>query len=277
MNYKGCRFSDKLFLCYIRDLPGHPFKLRIVNWVNTLIFNDAVQLRNSNGSLIQVSTKEFIGHQIVFSGSYESQSLELAEKILQDGGAFVDIGANSGLFTTYLAVLKNVEVYAIEPSASNFLKLQSNILLNGFENVRTANVGLSDKTTFGYLDNPTPLNSGTFKTEENNHTNSYLIGLYTLSDLILHFNIQQIKLLKIDVEGFEMKIFKGYFGKGVPLPENIIMEFSDMMERTGYTMEDCYDFFRDLGYQSYTIHNEIYHVGDHLPDMNVWFKKELGK
>ena len=273
MEYKGVSFKDKLMLNYIRKIPNHPAKIRLVNWLNDIWLGGGLNLISPNGSKYNFSTKEFIGHEIIYSGSYEPLTLKLCEEILQEGGVFVDIGANVGLFSIHLSVNKNVSTYAVEPSFENFQRLINNINRNQLSNVTPANIGLSCEDSFGYLVNHSVENSGTFKVvESHNDLNSYLIRLTTLSELLRYLKIKEIDLIKIDIEGYEMNVFKGLFTDNNVRPKNIVMEFSGLMERTGYTMDDCYNYFIALGYRAYDVLGGEYKLGDSVPECNIWWK-----
>ncbi len=274
MKFKGVRRSDRIVLYYIRKFPNHPFKIRIINWINDLVFNNVIKVKSRNEDVFAVSTREQIGHEIILSGCYEPLTLLKCEDLLRNGGVFIDIGANMGLHSIYLSKLKNISIYAVEPSIHNFQKLLFNIKLNGAKNINPVNIALSDKDSFGFLTNDSPVNSGTFKVVNNcNDTDSYLIRLCTLSELLNYFKISEVELLKIDIEGFEMNVFKGLFEHCSIMPKNIIMELSDLMERTGYTIDDCYDYLKNLGYDAYSITGDKYNLGDPLPEANLWLKK----
>jgi len=274
MIYSGSRLKDKLFLFYIRKMPGHPFKLRIINALNDRWFKNAVRVKGSNGKLLQLSTREYMCHEIIFSGSYEPLTLSLCEEVLKNGGVCIDIGANIGFHSIHLSSIENLKIYAIEPYFLSFEKLLSNIYLNQAKNIMPINIGLSDKDSFGYLVNPSPANSGTFQVvNKSNDDLSYLIRLCTLSEIVNHYELPAIDLIKIDVEGFEMNVFKGFFDKNELRPKNIIMEFSDLTERTGYTREQVFNYIIDLGYEAHTVLGTPFKLGDDYPEANLWFKK----
>ncbi len=274
MAYSGSRTKDKLLLFYVRKVPDHPFKIRIVNFINDFFFNNEIRVRGPGNKLLQVSTREYMSNEIVFTGNYEPLTLKLCESLLGNGGVFLDIGANMGLYSIHLSTIENLHIYAIEPSFSNFQKLLSNIYLNHRKNITPINIGLSDKDSFGFLTNSSPGNSGTVQVvNKSNDDTSYLIRLCPLSEIINFFNIQSIDLIKIDVEGFEMNVFKGFFKQNTIKPKNIIMEFSDLMERTGYTMEQCYNYIIDLGYEPNNVLGNKFNLGDDYPEANLWFRK----
>jgi FkbM family methyltransferase len=274
MRYVGSRWQDKLLLFYVRKIPNHPFKIRILNWFNTAVYGDEIKVTSENGTRLFLSAIEQMGCEIIFTGAFEPYTLTKCEELLKNGGNCIDIGANMGLYSIYLSKINNVSIYAIEPSAHNFQKLLNHINLNKAQNIHPINVGLSYEDSFGYLVNLSPNNSGTVKVDDQNSgSGSYLIRLCTLADLIRHLKLINIELIKIDVEGFEMNIFNGFFGEAQHImPQNIIMEFTDQIERTGYTMADCYDYFMKLGYEAFTVTGEVYNLGGPLPEANLWLK-----
>lgn len=274
MRFKGNRLRDKLFIFYVRNIPNHPFKIRFINLINDICFNNSVQVKSETGSLHSLSTKEYIGHQILFSDKFEPITLLKCKELLNPADNFIDIGANAGLHSLFVSPLIDVNIYAIEPSADNFIALLTNIRLNNAKNIHPINIGLASKDSFSYLGNDTPANSGTIKiVDEANKKNSHLIRLSTLADLVKHLNLSAIKLIKIDVEGFEMSVFRGFFGKCDVIPENIIMEFNPGYDER-YTAFECIDYFKNLGYSLYTITGNPYELNDMLPEDNLWLRKD---
>ncbi|MBB5395119.1 FkbM family methyltransferase [Mucilaginibacter sp. AK015] len=262
MKYQGSRFVDKLFLLYVRKTPNHPFKIRIVNWINNFFFGKQVIFESANGSKHYLSTGEYTGHQLAFVGEYEPLTFKKCESLLHKGGILFDVGASMGLFSLYLSKIPNLEIYALEPSAQNFLSLLKNVQLNHAENIHTIHVGLSNEDSFGYIVNLTPKNTGTTKVVDlplaGHH--SYLIQLTTMISLIKHFNIKKIDLLKIDVEGYEINVFKGLFGHpSAIMPENIIMEFSDLVIRSGLSEKECINYIKSFGYEIFTVTGVPFH------------------
>src|SRR5262245_18954658 len=67
--------------------------------------------------------------------SYEAETGEAVEQLLQPGMTVVDLGAHIGYFTLMSARLvgPNGRVYAFEPSPSSFLMLRKNISANGYD------------------------------------------------------------------------------------------------------------------------------------------------
>jgi len=65
----------------------------------------------------------------------------------REGETVVDAGAHIGFFSLRAASLVGQRgiVYSFEPTSENYSLLQENIRINGLGNIRTANIGLSDR------------------------------------------------------------------------------------------------------------------------------------
>ena len=273
MNFKGNRIADKVLMFYVRNVPNHPFKLRFINTINDFFFNDAVQLKTGSNARFNLSTREQTGHDIMVQGTYEPLTVGLAKSIMQDGGVFFDVGANIGLFSIQLSNIENVVVYAVEPSAGIFSKLLKNIRLSEVENIHPINIGLSYQDGFAYMFNKHPGNLGTTKVVEKMEGNAYLIRLCTLSELLAYLKIPDIRLMKIDVEGYELNVLKGLFdGTNTIYPENLIMEFNELIEETGHNQRESFEYILNLGYTPFNVLGQPYQFGDGMPESNLLFK-----
>src|SRR5262245_38877659 len=89
--------------------PDHPGKLRLFRWCVRRLPNAQLRLRVNNSTLV-VSINDFIGSNIIFGGSYESRSLDKAQYLMRDGGLFIDIGSNLGLYSILLSASEKVRV-----------------------------------------------------------------------------------------------------------------------------------------------------------------------
>ena len=98
----------------------------------------------------------------VFGEALEPE-LELLHHFLRKGDVFVDVGANSGVFSMKAAKCVGAEgcVLAIEPLPEMLYTLYRNMTLNGFSNVRLRNFCLSDPVgAGGVVDQPGPSDLG---------------------------------------------------------------------------------------------------------------------
>lgn len=121
---------------------------------------------------------------------------------------FVDVGAHIGKYSIMMASLnKKAKIIAIEPDPRNFKALNYNVKINHLKNVKALPfaAGLREGLTQLFYDRwltTSPSASFDFRTK------TYILVKCKKLDNLLS-NIKQIDLIKIDVEGFELEVFKG--------------------------------------------------------------------
>ena len=134
---------------------------------------------------------------------------------------FWDVGANIGLYTIFAGLVnKNCSVYAFEPSFLNLYFLSKNIFVNKLINrVKIIQTPLDFKKNqfFNFVET-SKFEGGAFNSfskknnYKNNAENIYNIFGTTAEELIKRKIIKIPNYIKIDVDGNEYKILRG-FGK----------------------------------------------------------------
>lgn len=139
----------------------------------------------------------------------ESSVVTIASEILKPGDTVIDIGANIGYLTRQFAlrVGNGGKVYSFEPDPTNFECLSFNT--RRLPQVSLSKQAISDKneTTTFYL-HPT---SGMSNSLVNAWENATTINVETITfdTWIAEKCITAIRLIKIDVEGAEVKVLRG--------------------------------------------------------------------
>ena len=189
---------------------------------------------------------------LYYYGTYEKGTLDIIGKILKKGDVFVDVGANIGLMSIYAALIVGREgnVFAFEPNPNTKDLLIENMSLNKIKNIKVEGLALSSETKKSKIYDRWDVNrGGASLIKPSNPTQSYDIQETTFSE---YFNSNQdIKLIKIDVEGFELEVLKGAkaFILNTKTPPILIVEFSSMRVNTfGKNTEPLYDFLKDLSH-----------------------------
>jgi FkbM family methyltransferase len=180
-----------------------------------------------NCELVKVDSTQFL----VFKGQdlisnhlkkelYESDIHQLALKMLLDkpGGVVLDIGANLGTFCIPLAKkVPKHKYHAFEPQRIISYQLCANIIINSLDNVYTYELALSNEDASVDLaipDYAVETNIGAFSIDKEVRENEYECSTVSTTnriDLIPldSFIFNNIRLIKIDVEGHELEVIKG--------------------------------------------------------------------
>lgn len=216
-----------------------------------------IQARGAGGLFEINNYREFIQQLIYFRGSYEVRETRLFKQLLRPGDTVVDIGANIGWFTLVASrqVSTNGKVISFEPSSTVYRQLQRTISLNNLTNVVTERLALSDENGIAVLE-------GT----QHNAGEGSIVGWLTREDVsqakeaveTMRFdtyyesqNLGHTKLLKIDVEGAEMKVLRGMERvlKAKACKYLLIEVDNEHLLEIGSSCAELVSFLRDLSYR----------------------------
>jgi FkbM family methyltransferase len=170
------------------------------------------------------------------------EALSFFRDYLKPGDRVIDVGANIG--DTVLAASVQAgpsgHVVGIEPHPRTFRFLQENIALNGVRNVELINVAAgSAPGTAQFSDD---------RRDDMNRIDggSLQVEVQRLDDLIR--NTDPVALLKVDVEGYEKRVFEG--GANVLKRTRCVhFEVSTLhFPRFGYTTRDLLMLLQDAGF-----------------------------
>lgn len=156
-------------------------------------------------------------------------------------GLFLDIGANIGTTSIYFKrnLDKDIKIIAFEPCKANYKMLRVNYILNDYESeAKLENFGLGNqqcKMNF-HVNKENPGASGVVAKYEKEENYDEVINITTLDDYISDnkINVDNIKYIWIDVEGFEPDVIEGSMNLLSKRAIPIHMEFSPYLwENTG--------------------------------------------
>lgn len=143
-----------------------------------------------------------------FDNNYSEQDYNIISKFLKKDEVFVDVGANIGHLSIHakMCVGEKGTVLAIEGNPETFSYLEKNIKLNNII-INTFPVLVGDRKKTVTLENRKADDMNQV-IENNLGKNNYRnIKMITLDNVCS--NLDQINLLKIDVEGYEYKVLLG--------------------------------------------------------------------
>lgn len=169
---------------------------------------------------------------------------------LEHGDVAVDVGANIG-FTTLLfsqLVGEKGQVFGFEPSSKVFSYLQNNVKMNDFKNIELYNCGCGERSTELFLSDCGKRDTANHLTKGETKEKVQVVTL----DLVLDCKIaKNVKLLKVDTEGYEKFVF---LGAPRILEKTVCVIFEGLPEhyaRFGYEMMEVVDILRERGFDVY--------------------------
>lgn len=134
---------------------------------------------------------------------------------VKKGDVVVDAGAHIGRYAL-MAAKHASQVIAIEPDPSNFSLLEANVKLNGFSNVQTFPLALSNRRgpRLLYLGDRPSTGTSSLEPEWGRPISSGTQGTWqvecdTLDRIVDSLGLKVIDWLKIDVEGHEVFVLEG--------------------------------------------------------------------
>ncbi len=126
--------------------------------------------------------------------------------------SFFDIGANIGQHSLFMSLHAD-QVHSFEPYSVVSQKLERHIELNGIENIQLHKVGLSNQAEELDFFAPTGRNQGIGSfdagTVSKGNKNLGKLALVRGDTYLAENALQDISLLKVDVEGFEKNVVEG--------------------------------------------------------------------
>lgn len=158
-----------------------------------------------NGFQLELDISDYMQWLLYFG--VQTEPREALYSMIKPGMIIFDIGANIGETAMMFSRMTGPSghVYAFEPDPSTFRHLQKHLEWNQCTNVTAVPMALSDKEGQMFIEN-NPHNTAGNRLSE---TTGVATTVSTLNHYVASGTFQKIDLLKIDVEGFEMKVLSG--------------------------------------------------------------------
>jgi FkbM family methyltransferase len=180
-------------------------------------------------------TGEWLENSLFWKGisGYEPISFELWQKACQFSKTILDIGANTGLYSLIAKTVNpSSQVYAFEPLPAFNKALRENIRLNHYD-IQVIDQAVSDFIGTAEFYAPQRgqgnLYSSSLSLEHyENHQKStpivHQVGVTTLDTFVKEQGIQSVDLVKIDAEGQDSNVLKGFLNSMQQFQPDFIVE-----------------------------------------------------
>ncbi len=175
----------------------------------------------------------------------------LIKPYLKPRMVFVDIGANIGTYTLYVAKVcgEGARIVSFEPHPRTYSKLLYNAKANGFARIETINrgVGPARSQTQLYSSGGTNIGTASILPDAAGDKEQVDIKIVPLADALKSHLVRNVDLLKIDIEGYEDQALMPLMTSehealwpGAILIETVLRQ---------HWQEDCVAHLQSLGYR----------------------------
>jgi FkbM family methyltransferase len=151
--------------------------------------------------------------QLYFDRCYEPATLALFSAVLRSGDTMVDVGANLGIMSLHASksVGATGAVVAIEPHPVTFLRLVEHIRINDSRSIRPIQIAAGKEPGQSAIFDAPAVNIGRASLIDPGKGSEFAgkVTVDLLDNILASFGLESVRLLKIDVEGFEANVLKG--------------------------------------------------------------------
>ncbi len=201
-----------------------------------------------------VRADEDLGHDIYFFGEYEPGDSAFIQQNVREGDVCVDIGANIGFYTLFLAKKASQGVvHAFEPVSLNYHVLTVNVLANKLPNVVLNNCAIGDSNTNieFYVAQDGGFSSAV-DTGRKRIVDKAQVRMITLDSYCVSAGVSRVDVLKVDVEGGEPGVIRGaheLLSDQKRKPRLIMLElYEPMLQRFGASINDVVGLMETYDY-----------------------------
>jgi FkbM family methyltransferase len=217
----------RLWAWYVKQ-SNHIAKLRIERLLANLFCINRVRVSQHDRFVMEMPALDVLSENLIRRGNFEQATLERILHLMENGRCFADIGAHYGFFALAVAasLADDGRVIALEPAPGNYIELAKNVALNRATCICPILAAASDKTTLVGLSKPGYAgNTTTIYVTPEVEGGSITVPAFRLSDLFDLLRLDNVDVIKIDVEGHESAVLDGLFCDGASRPRHVVFEY----------------------------------------------------
>lgn len=264
-----------------RDRRG---RIRLLSVIRERFGLRHIRVELANGVVMELDPEDQVQKEIICAGGYELQTLALFDSLLNDAEGFTDFGAHVGLYSLRAAQVLSTRgrrVFAIEPTLTNSRALSRNAELSGLRNIEICSAAFSDCMGIVRMVTPDEGNTGGSRlgTKENITRDSQTLPLHVAllpaSALASVIPAACLDLVKLDVEGHELRILRSLLSATTIRPRNILLEYLPGVFGNPPVEETEADliWLASEGYEILDIHGALSTPPRKLTESNLWLRR----
>jgi FkbM family methyltransferase len=252
-------------------LPHFKGKTRIEILLRQLLWTP-IRTEVLSGVKMELDPAEWLQMQLLKGNWCEPYTLALYENLLKPGDLFIDVGAHVGFHSLVARQLVGWEgrCICIEPQPYNGHKILANWRANGFSNLSLFCGAAGSQDTLVELNDQSFTDRAILTLLDGggkNESQKFVVPMLRLDSILQRQNISEVKLLKIDVEGYELEVVKG-LGTRITDVQEIIFEVLD--KTNPKSIETLIQLLMSEGFNIFNIQGVPWQIGVEIPESNLW-------
>ncbi len=257
-------------LRYLYSAPRFRGRDRLIDAISKSFLRRPVRL--PDGLVMDLDASEWGQLAFLTTGATEPETLRLFERLLSSGDIVFDIGAHVGHHSLVAAraVGSKGTVYAFDPQPYNVDRICRNITLNKLRNIVSVCAAAGERDGFLRLPFQDARDRSRLSLARNgpNDLAIYVeVPIRRLDTFMAENHVTAGKLIKIDVEGYELEVIRG-LGNRVTDFTNIIFEALEDADisRTNVLIKEL----TASGFVLCDVAGNPWKLGKPLLEQNVW-------
>jgi FkbM family methyltransferase len=263
---------------WVLRLPSFRGTGRIQEAVRKLLFPHLVA-DVDHGLRIEIDPWEWVQIEILKNGCTEPETLCLFEHILRPGDTYYDVGAHIGFHALVARrfVGARGRVIAIDPQPYNCTRILRNSAINGFHNIAVIVGAIGDRSGSVLLHEQGIRDKSRLSMaleSTNDELQQFEVPMIRLASLIENRGDRNIRLLKVDVEGYEWAVVESASSQLASIDNSILEILPECMEseKTGPML----NHLTEHGYTLLDVRGSPWNREQCLPENNLWATKLRG-
>lgn len=211
-----------------------------------------------DGNRMKLYVNDWVQKNLFIYGKYEKNEIGLWAQLAANRKTIVDVGCHVGYYSLVAAKAtpSDARIYSFEPVQQNFEMAKENIALNNYRNIFLYQTALSNTNGVLTINVGEDENRGMSSINFHDHLSGKKeeVKTQTLDSFCNEQAIQQVDLIKIDVEGSEYYVLQGM---KTTLEQNRPVVLIEILEQTltaqQVEVSEVYHFFNEQKYKPYSI------------------------